>query len=61
MVSNKSKKCSDCYYWQGSCLCGDSKNYGKFLFVKPCEYWCNHPNELKKEDNGENAVQHESQ
>jgi hypothetical protein len=53
MADNEKKKCQDCYYWQGSCLCGDSKNYGKWIFVKACEYWCLHPEEKKETEQGQ--------
>ena len=32
------KKCKDCYYYEGTCLCGESKKYGSFLLFKACEH-----------------------
>lgn len=45
------KKCKDCYYYEGTCLCGESKKYGSFLLFKACEHWCRTPK--SKEENKE--------
>ena len=52
MAEKEKKKCHECYYYQGTCLCGDSPKYGSFILFKPCDHWCTHPDELKrKKDN----------
>ena len=44
------KKCRDCYYYEGTCLCGESKKYGSFLLFKACEHWCRTPESKEKKE-----------